>query len=31
MHRIPTRGGYPWDRKDPSKLGKLRLMYEATR
>ncbi|MGO3127273.1 MAG: class 1 fructose-bisphosphatase, partial [Luteimonas sp.] len=20
---------YPWDRKDPAKPGKLRLMYEA--
>ena len=32
VHRILTRGGifmYPWDRKDPSKPGKLRLMYEA--
>jgi fructose-1,6-bisphosphatase I len=32
VHRILTRGGifiYPWDRKDPSKAGKLRLMYEA--
>ena len=31
-HRILTRGGifiYPWDKKDPSKAGKLRLMYEA--
>lgn len=32
VHRIITRGGvflYPWDRKDPGKPGKLRLMYEA--
>ena len=32
VHRILTRGGifiYPWDKKDPSKSGKLRLMYEA--
>ena len=32
VHRILTRGGifiYPWDRKDPTKPGKLRLMYEA--
>ncbi len=32
VHRILTRGGifiYPWDRKDPSKPGRLRLMYEA--
>jgi hypothetical protein len=32
VHRILTRGGifiYPWDKKDPSKVGKLRLMYEA--
>lgn len=32
VHRIMNRGGifiYPWDRKDPSKAGKLRLMYEA--
>ncbi|MBN8802903.1 MAG: class 1 fructose-bisphosphatase [Stenotrophomonas acidaminiphila] len=32
VHRLLTRGGifiYPWDRKDPSKPGKLRLMYEA--
>ena len=32
VHRILTRGGifiYPWDRKDPAKAGKLRLMYEA--
>ena len=32
VHRLLTRGGifiYPWDKKDPSKAGKLRLMYEA--
>lgn len=32
VHRILTRGGvflYPWDRKEPDKPGKLRLMYEA--
>ncbi len=32
VHRIMSRGGifmYPKDRKDPSKAGKLRLMYEA--
>ena len=32
VHRILTRGGifiYPWDAKDASKPGKLRLMYEA--
>ncbi len=32
VHRILTRGGvfmYPWDKRDPSKPGKLRLMYEA--
>jgi fructose-1,6-bisphosphatase I len=32
VHRILTRGGvfmYPWDRRDPDKPGKLRLMYEA--
>jgi len=32
VHRILTRGGifmYPKDTKDPSKAGKLRLMYEA--
>ena len=31
-HRILTRGGvflYPRDRKDPSKPGRLRLLYEA--
>ena len=32
VYRILTRGGifmYPRDTKDPSKAGKLRLMYEA--
>jgi fructose-1,6-bisphosphatase I len=32
VHRILTRGGifmYPKDTKDPTKEGKLRLMYEA--
>ncbi len=32
VHRILTRGGifmYPWDKRDPNKAGKLRLMYEA--
>ncbi|MEK9688978.1 MAG: class 1 fructose-bisphosphatase [Burkholderiaceae bacterium] len=32
VHRILTRGGvfmYPWDKREPSKPGKLRLMYEA--
>ncbi len=32
VHRILTRGGvfmYPKDTKDPSKPGRLRLMYEA--
>lgn len=32
VHRILTRGGifmYPADARDPSKPGKLRLMYEA--
>jgi len=32
VHRILCRGGiftYPWDKKDPKKAGKLRLMYEA--
>ena len=32
VHRILTRGGifiYPGDRKDPSRPGRLRLMYEA--
>lgn len=33
VHRILTRGGvfmYPRDAKDPSKPGRLRLMYEAS-
>ena len=32
VHRILTRGGvfmYPWDKREPQKPGKLRLMYEA--
>jgi len=32
VHRIMTRGGiflYPWDKREPEKPGKLRLMYEA--
>jgi len=32
VHRILSRGGvfmYPWDRREPDKPGKLRLMYEA--
>ena len=32
VHRIMTRGGifmYPWDKREPQKPGKLRLMYEA--
>jgi fructose-1,6-bisphosphatase I len=32
VHRILTRGGvfmYPWDKREPLKPGKLRLMYEA--
>jgi len=32
VHRIMTRGGvfmYPWDKREPAKAGKLRLMYEA--
>jgi fructose-1,6-bisphosphatase I len=32
VHRILSRGGvfmYPWDKREPSKAGKLRLMYEA--
>ena len=32
VHRILTRGGvfmYPWDKREPQKAGKLRLMYEA--
>jgi fructose-1,6-bisphosphatase I len=32
VHRILCRGGifaYPWDRREPDKPGKLRLLYEA--
>ena len=32
VHRILSRGGvflYPWDRREPEKAGKLRLLYEA--
>ena len=32
VHRILTRGGifmYPWDQRESSKPGKLRLLYEA--
>ncbi|ABM95729.1 MAG: class 1 fructose-bisphosphatase [Methylibium sp.] len=32
VHRILCRGGvfmYPWDKREPAKAGKLRLMYEA--
>ena len=32
VHRILMRGGvflYPWDRREPDKPGKLRLMYEG--
>lgn len=32
VHRVLTRGGiftYPWDSRDSSKPGKLRLMYEG--
>ena len=32
VHRILCRGGvflYPWDKREPEKAGKLRLMYEA--
>ena len=32
VHRILMRGGvflYPWDKREPAKPGKLRLMYEA--
>jgi fructose-1,6-bisphosphatase I len=32
VHRILTRGGvfmYPWDKREPGKAGKLRLLYEA--
>ena len=33
VHRILTRGGvflYPWDKREPDKPGKLRLLYEAS-
>ena len=32
VHRILMRGGvflYPWDKREPDKPGKLRLMYEG--
>ena len=32
VHRILVRGGifmYPWDKREPNKPGKLRLLYEA--
>jgi fructose-1,6-bisphosphatase I len=32
VHRILSRGGifmYPWDKREPGKPGKLRLLYEA--
>ncbi len=32
VHRILCRGGifmYPWDKREPDKPGKLRLMYEG--
>jgi fructose-1,6-bisphosphatase I len=32
VHRLLTRGGvflYPWDKREPDKPGKLRLLYEA--
>jgi fructose-1,6-bisphosphatase I len=32
VHRIMSRGGvflYPWDKREPNRAGKLRLMYEA--
>ncbi|MDO9405550.1 MAG: class 1 fructose-bisphosphatase [Polaromonas sp.] len=32
VHRIICRGGvfmYPWDKREPEKAGKLRLLYEA--
>lgn len=32
VHRILCRGGvflYPWDKREPNKAGKLRLLYEA--
>ncbi len=33
VHRIMSRGGifmYPWDKREPNKPGKLRLLYEAS-
>lgn len=33
LHRILTRGGvflYPRDTKDPTRAGRLRLLYEAS-
>jgi fructose-1,6-bisphosphatase I len=32
VHRVLSRGGvfmYPWDKREPGKPGKLRLMYEG--
>ena len=32
VHRVLLRGGifmYPWDKREPKRPGKLRLMYEA--
>lgn len=32
VHRVLTRGGifcYPWDKRQPEKPGKLRLLYEG--
>ena len=32
VHRVLMRGGvflYPWDKREPTKPGKLRLMYEG--
>ena len=32
VHRVLSRGGifmYPWDKREPNRPGKLRLMYEA--
>jgi len=32
VHRILNRGGvfmYPWDKREPNRAGKLRLLYEA--
>ena len=32
VHRVMSRGGifmYPWDKREPDRAGKLRLMYEA--